>query len=191
VNADGNLTAHGGNTLTDHQANRLTAVVIGATTSRHTDDGDGKRASRTVGAASPLTDTDDVNGALPVVLDEGTRKYVHGRGLAYPVDDTITATVRALHPDGLGSVRALTDSAGSVVQAFATDEFGVPSLIQGTSPELFRFSDEQRDAESGFSDLQARSYLPTLGRFVSRDTFFGSKASPLTLIGTATWRITR
>jgi RHS repeat-associated protein len=78
-------------------------------------------------------------------------------------------------------VRAVTDSAGSVVQAFASDEFGVPSLTQGTSPEPMRFTGQQRDGESGLYDLRARYYLPGLGRFISRDSLVGSSANPLSL----------
>ncbi len=77
--------------------------------------------------------------------------------------------MNVLHTDGLGSVRAITDSAGTVVQTFATDEFGNPSLTQGTSPEPFHFTGQQRDGESGLYDLRARYYSPGLGRFIERD----------------------
>jgi RHS repeat-associated protein len=182
TDSNGNLTSLGGsNTLAYDQANRLLTATLGGLTSTYTYDGDGKRATRTVGASSPITYTYDVNASLPLVLDDGSRKYVYGLGLAYTVDDTITATVNVLHTDGLGSVRAITDSNGNVVQTFQSDEFGIPLLTQGTNPEPFRYTGQQRDAESGFYDLRARYYSPGLGRFVSRDSLFGTAASPLSL----------
>ena len=60
------------------------------------------------------------------------------RDRAYTVDTSGAAQV--LHPDGLGSVRAITDSSGSIVQTYQTNEFGIPLLTQGTSPEPFRFT---------------------------------------------------
>jgi RHS repeat-associated protein len=100
-------------------------------------------------------------------------------GLAYTVD--ITGTLQVFHTDGLGSVRAITDSSGNVVETFQSDEFGVPLMTQGSSPEPMRFTGQQRDAESGFYDLRARYYSPGLGRFLSRDPLFGSSANPLSL----------
>lgn len=57
--------------------------------------------------------------------------------------------------DGLGSVRALTDSAGTIVQSYSTDEYGVPSGTTGGSTQPFRYTGEQRDGESGFYYLRA------------------------------------
>jgi hypothetical protein len=59
-------------------------------------DGDGKRATRAVGASTPISYTYDVNTSLPLVLNDGTRKYVYGLGLAYTVD--ITGTLQVPHP---------------------------------------------------------------------------------------------
>ena len=68
----------------------------------------------------------DVTAGLPVLLDDGSRKYVWGLGLAYAVPSS--GEVEVYYADGLNSVRALTNAAGSVVQTYQTDEFGVPTL---------------------------------------------------------------
>ncbi len=81
-------------------------------------EGDGKRTSKTVGG----TQTNyvyDVDASLPVLLDDGTHKYVWGLGLAFAVDSSGNPLV--YHADGLGSVRALTDSSGNVVQTYQGD----------------------------------------------------------------------
>jgi hypothetical protein len=49
------------------------------------------------------------------VLTDGTLKYVYGLGLAYAVDGS--GNLQVYHADGLGSTRALTDGAGSVIAA--------------------------------------------------------------------------
>src|SRR5438093_10524792 len=118
--------------------------------------------------------------SLPVVLTDGTLKYVYGLGLAYATT-TAGAIQQVYHADALGSVRALTDASGNVTQTYQTDEFGVPSLTQGTSAQAFRFAGEQRDPETSFVDLRARYYVPSLGRFLSRDALLGRFVSPLTL----------
>ncbi len=128
-NANGNLTARGSDSFTYDQANRLKSASVSGTGSTYAYDGDGKRASRTVGG----TQTGylyDVNASLPVLLDDGTRKYVWGLGLAFAVDTSGNPLV--YHTDGLGSVRALTDASGNVVQTYQYDEYGVVLSSQGT-----------------------------------------------------------
>jgi RHS repeat-associated protein len=171
VDNDGNLTAYPSATLAYDQANRLKTFVTGGTTTTYAYDGDSKRASKTVGSTS-TSYAYDVNRSLPVVLTDGTLKYVWGNGLAYATN-TSGAVRNVYHTDGLGSVRAITDATGNVSQTYQTDEFGVPSLTQGTNPQPFRFTGEQRDSESGFEYLRAGYYAPTLGRFVTRDPVFG------------------
>jgi RHS repeat-associated protein len=117
----------------------------------------------------------DAAGGLPRLLDDGTRKYVYGLGLAYTVDGS-TDPIRVYYADGIGSVRALTNGGGALAQTYQTDAFGVPIAAgtSGTSTQEIRFAGEQRHAESGFVYLQARMYDPATGRFLSR----GPPAAP-------------
>ncbi len=116
---------------------------------------------------------------LPVLLDDGTRKYVWGLGLAYAVDSSGSPLV--YHSDGLGSVRALTDSAGSIVQTYLYDEYGVVLSRQGTVTQPFGYTGEQRDGETGLVYLRARMYDPASGRFTGRDAKSGKADVPETL----------
>ena len=79
------------------------------------------------------------------MLTDGGNKYVWGLGLAYTVDQQDTAQV--LHTDGLGSVRARTDSAGSIVETYETDPFGVATV--GTLSQPFQFTGEQSGTPRG------------------------------------------
>ena len=90
------------------------------------------------------------------------------------------STIEVYHTDRLGSVRAITDATGTVTATYRTDEFGIPTATTGGSSQPFRYTGEPRDA-TGLSYLRARYYDASIGRFMSRDTWGGFGASPLSL----------
>jgi RHS repeat-associated protein len=112
-----------------------------------------------------------------VTIDDGTRTYVFGLGLAYAVAGS---AIEVQHPDRLGSIRTVTDDTGAVIATFRTDEFGVPTASTGSAGSPYRYTGEPADA-SGLTYLRARHYDASLGRFMSRDPFAGFVASPLSL----------
>jgi RHS repeat-associated protein len=171
LNANGNTTARGSDSFGYDQANRLVSATISGATSTYVYDGDGKRASKTV-AAVTTSYVYDVNRGLPVLLDDGTRNYLWGLGLAYAVESG--GAIGVYHSDGLGSVRALSDESGTMIAAYQTDEFGVPTVTQGSSTQPFEYTGEQRDGDTGLIYLRGRTYDPTLGRLVQRDPLPGT-----------------
>ena len=75
-----------------------------------------------------------------------------------------------LHTDMLGSIRAVTDSAGQVVARFDYEPFGL--LIEESSPASAggeRYTGKPLDAELGLYYFGARYYDPGLGRFITAD----------------------
>ena len=200
VNDVGTTTGRSGSSVCDtfayDQANRLTQAVVGtcstSTTSSYAYSGDGVRARKTVGAAATRY-VYDLAAGLPVLLDDGTRKYVWGAagaglGLAYNVSLSTGAT-EVYHQDHLGSVREVTDGDGHITTIYLTDEYGVPTTKQAPSGQQpsdqpFWFTGELQDAgtgETGLVYLRARYYEPGIGRFVSRDTWSGSASNPASL----------
>jgi YD repeat-containing protein len=159
VDGDGRTTARDGDTFAYDRAHRLTSATVSGTTTWYTYDGDGKRACAATGATggtacAPTGGTAqkylyDAAGGLPVLLQDEQRKYVWGpTGLLYHVEGTGNGTATYSHADALGSIRALTDQSGAVVQTYRSDEFGVQVQAVGTSGQPFGFAGEQRDGDS-------------------------------------------
>ena len=162
----------GGESFSYDQANRLTRVSSIGESSTYTYDGDGKRLSQTTNSTTTHY-VYDVNSSLPVLLSDGTNKYVWGaNGLAYLVHSQPTGgeAVAVYHMDALGSVRVLTDSTGRPAQTYQTDEWGnsLPQPRQRTD-QPFGFTGEQQDP-SGLIYLRARMYDPLSGHFLQRDS---------------------
>jgi RHS repeat-associated protein len=196
VNENGNLARRLGGTVdetfTYDQADRLVGAVIaeGGTpyTTAYTYDGDGLRRAKssTLPGSAAAGYVHDVNRGLPLLLDDGTRSYVWGPpatnlGLLYAIDRS--GNVLAYHANGRGGVVGLTDATRAVVQTYITDEYGVPTVQQGTvgTAQPFLFTGEPYDDETNLLHLRARFYDPGTGRFLTRDPFFGGLAAPPTL----------
>jgi len=80
----------------------------------------------------------------------------------------IGATTSWMHRDHLSSVRLITDAAGAV-------QYQGNYLAYGTqypqAPQSVGYIGEKFDPETGLQYLHARFYDPTLGRFLTPDTF--------------------
>jgi RHS repeat-associated protein len=181
TNANGNLTARGGDTFSYDQANRLIGATVGGVTTTYAYDGDGKRASSTSGGVT-TNHYYDVAAGLPLVLDDGSRKYLWGRDGLSKLRITSNAAYQYFHSDGLGSVRAITDTVPSVIQTYRTDAFGMPMTpgTQGVAGQAFQYAGEPRDG-TGLVYLRARVYDPSVGRFLQRDAFAGHGGVPQSL----------
>ena len=84
--------------------------------------------------------------------------------------------LRDLHSDIIGLVGD-TD-ASPVVRAYYS-AWGEPTWSDA-APSL-GFQGQPTDPDSGLVDMTTRSYVPSLGRFASRDVLFGGYRHPLSL----------
>ncbi len=84
------------------------------------------------------------------------------------------------HVDGTGSVRLLTDTAGTPVARRDFDVFGMPRAGTGTAASAYQYAGEYRDETLGMQYHRARWYQPELGRFASMDVVDGVKKQPVT-----------
>lgn len=187
VNANGNITSRDGDPLTYDQADRLITSHPDAFTYTNTYDGDGKLVK--VKRESTVTETNvyDVNRSLPVLLYDGSQKYVWGLNALYNVDNTFNE-VHVYHYDALGSVKAETGNDDSY-PSFKPDldvyhvfrAFGEEGWSNREGEDHLKFAGEYRDEPTGYVYLRARFYDPRIARFMSRDSNPGLTAVPLTL----------
>jgi RHS repeat-associated protein len=73
------------------------------------------------------------------------------------------------HADQLGSIRAVTNQAGTVVNSYAYDAYGATTASSETIANPLRYAGEYQDAETGLYYLRARYYDPATQQFLSRD----------------------
>ena len=86
-----------------------------------------------------------------------------------------------LHTDGLGSVRQATDALGAVTDGFEYDAFGNELARTGTTAIDHRYRGEQLDPNTGFYNLRARWYDPSVGRLDRLDPWIGDETRPTSL----------
>jgi YD repeat-containing protein len=134
---NGNLTARGSDSFAWDAADRMTSATVGGTATTFGQNGSYLRESLTTGG-NTTTFTWDIANRIPQVLDDGTFKYVYGLGRIAEVGPG--TTTHYYLPDGLGSVMALANSSGTVVNTYEYDVFGairhrpaakpIPSLLR-------------------------------------------------------------
>jgi RHS repeat-associated protein len=77
--------------------------------------------------------------------------------------------------NGIGSAVQLVDASGtSVTDTYIYQAFGILQLATGSTTNPFRFVGKlgyYLDTDTGLYYLRARSYVPSLGRFISPDRF--------------------
>lgn len=79
--------------------------------------------------------------------------------------------------DPIGTVTAIADAAGNVVERYRYDAFGEVAIFDGAGAPLtasavgnsFLFTGRELDPETGLYHYRARAYSPQLGRFLQRD----------------------
>jgi RHS repeat-associated protein len=182
---NGNQTTAGATSYSYDLANRLIQSQQTGSTTTYAYDGDGKRAQATVSSPLPKTTNYvwDANAALPeLVLERDAagaliRRYVHGKDLISETSpDTINPALtqtEVLHPDGLGSTLAVTDSSGNTDYRYTYDPYG--EARRQTQDDLLapenriRFTGALLDTETGLYHLRARQYDTHVGRLLSLD----------------------
>jgi YD repeat-containing protein len=117
-----------------HHENRLTEAVIGGNTSTYAYNGDGLRASQTIGG-NAVSYTWDVAAGLPVILQDSLdNSYVYGLDLISATDSVGDQTYFLY--DGLGSTTDLADGDGAVTGTYTYDAFGPVRAHTGASQLL-------------------------------------------------------
>lgn len=126
----------------------------------------------------------DINGDLAYVLAEmdydGAEKCYYTRG-ADLISQERDGKFSYYLTDGHGSVRALMNENGSITDRYTYDAFGNLISSTGRTQNDFLFAGEQFDAVTGLYYLRARYMNPSVGTFISMDSYSGSIDDPVSL----------
>ena len=109
--------------------------------------------------------------------------YIRGAGLIAMQDYSngqFTSPVYYLF-DAHGNVVNLIDNEGEKIKTYRYDAFGVEKNPDENDTNPFRYCGEYFDKETGTIYLRARSYDPSIGRFITRDSYTGRASDPLSL----------
>ena len=177
--ANGNLTSRAGWSYAYDAQNRLVSARSATSSVTLAYDARNRCVQRTVnGVAAHLA----YDGWT--LLEERTAagslaaRYVHGLGTDEPLA-MLRADGRTLfyHQDGLGSVSALTDETGKLVERYLYDVYGAATVVDGTGALVtgslagnrFLYTGREWIAEAGLYDYRNRVYSAQLGRFLQSD----------------------
>lgn len=159
----------------DH-ANRLISVVGPSTTSSDAYNGLGDRLQQTVDSVTESY-TLDLNNWLTQVLADGTNTYLYGSGRLAQYDANGGEYFLG---DALDSVRQLSDATGTIILVHSYQPFGNLSNVAGTANISYGFTGEWTDL-NGLVYLRSRYYNPIIGRFLTKDSWYGDYYKPLTM----------
>jgi RHS repeat-associated protein len=106
-------------------------------------------------------------------------RYLRGHSLIYR-EDNANKKGYYIH-NGHGDVIGLRNETGSVLNTYSYDIWGTSRSNSETMPNPFRYSGELWDSETNLQYLRSRWYDPSLGRFISEDTYEGESRNPLSL----------
>ncbi|MGH9827595.1 MAG: RHS repeat-associated core domain-containing protein, partial [Blastocatellia bacterium] len=191
--ANGSTTKSGANTYSYDAENHI--VSVNPTSSNPITilyDGDGNRVAKTVGTGTSAVTTkylvDDNNPtdyaqvAEEIANSNVSRTYTYGAMLISQTQLVGSAWTTSFYgSDGHGSIRFLTDSSGSVSDAYDYDAFGVLIHQTGSTPNVFLYSDEQFDPDLALYYQRARYLNAASGRFHTLDTSEGFIFRPKSL----------
>ncbi|MFC3803198.1 RHS repeat-associated core domain-containing protein [Cohnella sp. GCM10012308] len=164
---------------------RVWQDAANGTTAIYTYYADGLRATKTVNGQK--TRYVYVEGKIVEELDgSGNLKArnIWGNELLYRKDYTNNRAGYYLH-NGHGDVVQIVDADGSldVLKSYEYDIWGNIKKVSGNSGKpfdnSFGYTGELHDQENGYIYLRARYYDPTVGRFISEDTYEGELTNPL------------
>lgn len=110
-----------------------------------------------------------------------TANYIWGPDRVLVKKEVATGNEYYYIYNGHGDVIQIVDRGGNAVNSYSYDEWGNILTEEETIDNPFKYTGEIYDVETGLYYLRARYYDPTIGRFISEDSFEGQVNNPLSL----------
>ncbi len=176
--ANGNmLTKSGGWAYSYDYENRLTSVAHnGVVVQSNCYDGDGNRVEQVAGGSTILYSYQGVNILYQKNLTSGTvTKSFYAGGIQ--VAQMVNYTTYYLHQDALGSIRLVMPA--SLITSFISNYLPYGMSYAMTGEEAFQYTGKLLDEATGLYYEGARYYDPETGRFITEDSYNGTKTDPI------------
>ncbi|WP_437730195.1 RHS repeat-associated core domain-containing protein [Sorangium sp. So ce1335] len=173
-------------------------ITQGASTVTFAYDGDQQRIRKTTPEEETLYFGDLYERVTDAASGDVEHRYhVHSpeRVVAIVTRGGSADGTRYVHVDHLGSVDALTDEDGTVIERRSYDPFGQrtnpvwgePAPASFTSKTTQGFTGHESDDELGLVNMKGRMYDPRIGRFLTTDPFvsfpfFGQSWNPYSYV---------
>jgi YD repeat-containing protein len=135
--------------------NRLVKVtLLGGTVAEYAYDPFGRRVEKRLIENGSASITRYVYDNEDIILEyDGSgsigNKYLHGPGIDEPLALTTGKETYFYHADGLGSIVALTDRSGKVVQDYQYDSFGNLKDLKNRIKQPYTYTGREFDRETG------------------------------------------
>jgi RHS repeat-associated protein len=185
--ANGNVLTANGATFNYDSLNRLVSYQKASATATYSYDYRGRRVSKTVGGTTRqyLYDGEDI--AVVYLGGVQTARYTFGGRSDEPLMVSTGGSTYFFHTDDLGSVVAISDASGKIVQRYGYDAWGNLQQSSGSFAasgtglvNTFTFTGREYDDESSLYYYRARTYNPAAGRFLQKDALQGRSTDPAT-----------
>lgn len=184
--ANGNFSSGGGRTATWTSFNAPATVSKGATTTTFAYGPEGQRAKQTLSTGTTIY----YGGAIEKEVGGSTviKTYLP-RALGYVEESGTTARARSFHKDHLGSVIALTDGTGVVLERLSYDPWGKRRNLDGTdAPDTLvevtdrtGFTGQEAMDPVNLVHMNGRLYDPITARMLSADPTVPEMTNPQAL----------
>jgi RHS repeat-associated protein len=96
-------------------------------------------------------------------------RYMQSPSLDQPLAELRSGVTSYSLQDGIGSVSALSNSAGALAGTYSYDSFGNLTASTGAITNPFRYTGRELDQETGTYEYRHRYYDPNVGRFIGED----------------------
>jgi RHS repeat-associated protein len=167
---NGNLLSGGGRTYTWDAENRPSSVSFTGGSESYSYDALGERVKLVAGS----TTTVYLGGLWEETSAGATKAYYSFQGQTVAVRDSVSG-VAYLHNDHLGSVSVASGAGASLLSSQRFDPWGKP-IGGGVGQTRKNYTGQYLDT-TGLLYYHARSYDPTLARFISADSVVPGNAS--------------
>jgi len=98
--------------------------------------------------------------------------YANGQLVATIRGSGASSTLYAIHTDHLGSLEKTTDSSSTIVELTDYYPYGSQRQNTGSLDDRKGYIGKDTDTDTGLSQLEARYYKSSVGRFMSQDPLF-------------------